>query len=59
MIVKELKKPIDDMALADLRPLPEITHVKNLCISGKAYANLLMVYEFVHSFGHVIDIGRS
>ena len=58
LISRELKKPIDDMALNDAHPLPELPRVKNLSISGEAYADLLMVQEFVHSFGHVMDIGR-
>ena len=57
MISKELKKPIDDMALNDLKPLPELPRVTNINIPGKAYADILMVQEFVHAFGHVIDIG--
>lgn len=56
LISRELKKPIDDMALNDLKPLPLLPSVVNLNISGQAYADLLMVQEFVHSFGHVIDI---
>jgi len=56
MISKELKKPIDDMALNDLKPLPELPRVTNINIPGKAYADILMVQEFVHAFGHVIDI---
>ena len=57
MISKELKKPIDDMALTDLKPLPILQRISNINIPGKAYADLLMVEEFVHAFGHVIDIG--
>ena len=57
MISKELKKPIDDMALTDLKPLPILPRISNINIPGKAYADLLMVEEFVHAFGHVIDIG--
>ena len=58
LIARELKKPIDDMALNDLKPLPTLPPVANLNIPGQAYADLLMVQEFIHSFGHVIDIGK-
>lgn len=58
LISKELKKPIDDMALKDLKPLPELPAIDNMHIPGKAYADLLMVEEFVHAFGHVLDIGE-
>ena len=57
LISRELKKAIDDMALKDLKPLPEFPSVTHLNIPGKAYADLLMVQEFVFSFGHVMDIG--
>ena len=59
LITRELKKPIDDMALKDLKPLPDLPVVKNLNIPGKAYADLLMVQEFIFSFGHVMDIGEK
>lgn len=57
LISKELKKPIDDMALKDLKVLPELPTIENMNIPGKAYADLLMVEEFVHAFGHVLEIG--
>ena len=57
LISRELKKPIDDMALKDMKPLPDIPLVANLNIPGQAYADLLMVTEFIYSFGHVMDIG--
>ena len=57
MIARELKKPIDDMSLKDLRPLPNLPSIPNLHISGKAYADILMVNEFIQTFGHVLDVG--
>ena len=59
LISRELKKPIDDMALKDLKALPCLPPVANLNIPSQAYSDLLMVEEFIHSFGHVIDIGKS
>lgn len=55
-IARELKKPIDDMALNDGKPLPEFSRIKGVLIPGRAYADLLMVEEFVYCFGHVLDI---
>ena len=42
-----------------LQPLPEFPRVKALNIPGNAYADLLMVEEFVYCFGHVLDIGKT
>ncbi|XP_065053159.1 bromodomain adjacent to zinc finger domain protein 2B-like isoform X2 [Rhopilema esculentum] len=55
-IARELKKPVDDMVLNDGKPLPEFSRIKGLNIPGRAYADLLMVEEFVYCFGHVLDI---
>ena len=40
-----------------LQPLPDFSRIKGVMIPGKAYADLLMVEEFVYCFGHVLDIG--
>ncbi|XP_059099037.1 bromodomain adjacent to zinc finger domain protein 2B-like [Tigriopus californicus] len=50
-ILTELRKPIEDMCLEDLKPLPELKRIEGLKLSGEAYANVLMVYEFLHNFG--------
>eukprot|EP00794_Sanderia_malayensis_P003185 gene3185-3656_t len=55
-IARELKKPVDDMVINDGKPLPEYERVKGVNIPGRAYADLLMVEEFVYCFGHVLDI---
>jgi hypothetical protein len=38
--------------------LPELTRVKDLKISGSAFADLCMVQEFLHNFGTALDIGK-
>lgn len=50
-LVKELKKPVDDMMLKDLKPLPTLNRIPGLKLCGKAFADMLMAYEFLHNFG--------
>jgi hypothetical protein len=40
------------------RPLPDIPRVPNLRLSGEAFANLLMVFEFLHNFGETLGFGK-
>jgi hypothetical protein len=40
------------------QPLPELTRVKDLKISGSAFADLSMVQEFLHNFSTALDIGK-
>ncbi|XP_028411273.1 bromodomain adjacent to zinc finger domain protein 2B-like isoform X2 [Dendronephthya gigantea] len=56
ILSRELKKPVEDMVLRDAKPLPELTRVKDLKISGNAFADLCMVQEFLHNFGTALDI---
>lgn len=51
---KELKKPVDDMMLRDLKPLPTLNRIPGLKLPGKAFADILMVYEFLHNFGETL-----
>jgi hypothetical protein len=53
-LVKELKKPIDDMRLKDLKPLPAFNRIPGLKLPAKAFSDILMVYEFLHSFGETL-----
>ena len=50
-IVNEMRKPVEDMAIPDMRDIPELSRIPNLRLSGEAFANILMVYEFLHNFG--------
>ncbi|RWS11594.1 bromodomain adjacent to zinc finger domain protein 2B-like isoform X13 [Dinothrombium tinctorium] len=53
-LLKELKKPVDDMMLKDLQPLPTLNRIPGLKLTGKAFADVLMVYEFLHNFGETL-----
>lgn len=41
------------------RCLPEIPRLTGLKLSGEGYANLLMVFEFIHNFGETLSFGKS
>merc|ERR1719220_457763 len=53
-ILTEMKKPVEDMALPDSKPLPELDRIEKLKLSGEAFANTLMVFEFLHNFGDTL-----
>uniref|UniRef100_A0A673CVZ7 Bromodomain adjacent to zinc finger domain 2B n=1 Tax=Sphaeramia orbicularis TaxID=375764 RepID=A0A673CVZ7_9TELE len=53
---KELKKPNEDMCLADHKPLPELSRIPGLVLSGSTFSDCLMVLQFLHSFGKVLDL---
>ena len=38
--------------------LPSLTRVKGLQVPGGAFADLLMLQEFVHNFGEALDLGK-
>jgi DDT domain len=46
------------MSLNDHRELPELTRIPNLKLSGAAFANTLMVFEFLHNFGETLGFGE-
>lgn len=54
-ILAEMKKPVEDMAIHDAKLLPDIPRIPGLQLSGEAYANLLMVFEFIHNFGNTLS----
>jgi hypothetical protein len=41
------------------RPLPDIPRVPGLRLCGEAFANLLMVFEFLHNFGETLGFGTG
>ena len=53
-VINEMRKPIEDMSLADHKPLPELKRISGLRLSGEAFANTLMIYEFLHNFGETL-----
>ncbi|KAM4626751.1 bromodomain adjacent to zinc finger domain protein 2B isoform 2-T4 [Discoglossus pictus] len=53
-LAKELKKPTEDMCLADQKPLPELPRIPGLVLSGSTFSNCLMVIQFLRNFGKVL-----
>ncbi|XP_013862726.1 bromodomain adjacent to zinc finger domain protein 2A [Austrofundulus limnaeus] len=56
LITEELKKPTEDMCLTDHKPLPELSHIPGLVLSGAAFAHCLAVVEFLHGYGKVVGL---
>ncbi|XP_036965548.1 bromodomain adjacent to zinc finger domain protein 2B isoform X2 [Acanthopagrus latus] len=58
---RELKKPNEDMCLADHKPLPELSRIPGLVLPGSTFSDCLMVLQFLRSFGKVLrlDINPS
>ncbi|KAL2081458.1 hypothetical protein ACEWY4_023311 [Coilia grayii] len=55
-MAKELKKPTEDMCLADHKPLPEFSRVPGLLLPGATFAECLMALQFLRSFGHALGM---
>ncbi|NXV74640.1 BAZ2B protein, partial [Atlantisia rogersi] len=53
-MAKELKKPNEDMCLADQKPLPELTRIPGLVLDGSTFSDCLMVVQFLRNFGKVL-----
>ncbi|XP_071750698.2 bromodomain adjacent to zinc finger domain protein 2A [Centroberyx gerrardi] len=56
MIAEELKKPTEDMCLTDHKPLPELSRIPGVVLSGTAFAHCLAVVEFLHGYGKVLGL---
>ncbi|XP_054464722.1 bromodomain adjacent to zinc finger domain protein 2A [Anoplopoma fimbria] len=56
LIADELKKPAEDMCLTDHKPLPDLSRVPGVVLSGKAFAHCLAVVEFLHGYGKIIGL---
>ncbi|XP_018573491.1 bromodomain adjacent to zinc finger domain protein 2B isoform X3 [Anoplophora glabripennis] len=52
-ILTELRKPCEDLEL-DQKSLPEFQRISGLKLSGKAFSDVLMVFEFLHNFGETL-----
>ncbi|GLH00900.1 LOW QUALITY PROTEIN: Homeotic protein female sterile [Gryllus bimaculatus] len=53
-LVREMRKPAEDMELTDHKPLPTLNRIPGLKLSGQAFADTLMVFEFLHNFGETL-----
>ncbi|GAA6077924.1 bromodomain adjacent to zinc finger domain protein 2B, partial [Tachysurus ichikawai] len=58
-MLREMKKPNEDMCLTDHKPLPEYSHIAGLVLPGQVFADCLMVVQFLRSFGKVLGIEQS
>uniref|UniRef100_A0A8C1X5M3 Bromodomain adjacent to zinc finger domain, 2A n=1 Tax=Cyprinus carpio TaxID=7962 RepID=A0A8C1X5M3_CYPCA len=56
MILEEMKKPAEDMCLPDHTPLPQLTRIPGLVLSGLAFSNCLRVVEFLHGYGKILGL---
>ncbi|VDM39978.1 unnamed protein product [Toxocara canis] len=56
--MKTVRQPVDDLLLEEARKLPQLDRIENLTVTGPAFADALMVNEFVHNFGHVLKIDK-
>lgn len=52
-ILTELRKPCEDLELAQ-KPLPEYERIPGMKLSGQAFSDILMVFEFLHNFGETL-----
>lgn len=55
-LIKEIRKPIDDMMLKNQKPLATLNRIPGLKLPGKAFADLLMSYEFLCNFGETVHL---
>uniref|UniRef100_S4RSF4 Bromodomain adjacent to zinc finger domain 2B n=1 Tax=Petromyzon marinus TaxID=7757 RepID=S4RSF4_PETMA len=55
-IAMELKKPNEDMCLSEHKPMPDLPRMPGLVLPGSAFADCLMVVEFLRSFGKVLGL---
>lgn len=52
-ILTELRKPCEDLELTQ-KPIPEFKRIPELKLSGQAFSDILMVFEFLHNFGETL-----
>ncbi|XP_061518779.1 uncharacterized protein LOC1277930 isoform X8 [Anopheles gambiae] len=53
-ILAELRKPQEDSEIVDQTVLPSFSRIPGLKLTGTGYADLLMVFEFLHNFGETL-----
>uniref|UniRef100_A0AAQ4NZ36 Bromodomain adjacent to zinc finger domain 2B n=1 Tax=Gasterosteus aculeatus aculeatus TaxID=481459 RepID=A0AAQ4NZ36_GASAC len=56
---KELKKPNEDMCLADHEALPHFSRIPGLVLPGSTFSECLMVLQFLRSFGKVLRLDMN
>ncbi|XP_052093542.1 bromodomain adjacent to zinc finger domain protein 2B-like isoform X4 [Mytilus californianus] len=58
-LLRELRRPVDDMQLKEARVLPEYPRIKGIELDGNAFADILMVLEFLHNFSDALGFVES
>ncbi|XP_072539754.1 bromodomain adjacent to zinc finger domain protein 2B isoform X15 [Salminus brasiliensis] len=58
-MIREMKKPNEDMCLTDHKPLPEFSRIPGLVLPGQVFSDCLMLVQFLRSFGKVIGMELS
>ncbi|XP_076631659.1 bromodomain adjacent to zinc finger domain protein 2B isoform X9 [Colletes latitarsis] len=53
-LIEQIRKPVEDMELTDHRPLPDLKRIPGLKLSGQAFSDIVMVFEFLHNFGETL-----
>ncbi|CAB0030639.1 unnamed protein product [Trichogramma brassicae] len=53
-LVEQIRKPVEDTELTDHKPLPQLKRLPGLKLAGKAFADIVMVFEFLHNFGETL-----
>lgn len=57
-LLTEIRKPVEDMELGDEKGLPALDRMSGLQLSGQAFLDTLMVFEFLHTFGETLGFGE-
>ena len=57
-ILAELRKPQEDSEIINQKEFPTLERLPGLKLTGKALADLLMVFEFLHNFGETLGFGE-
>lgn len=57
-ILAELRKPQEDSEIINQKEFPSLERLPGLKLTGKALADLLMVFEFLHNFGETLGFGK-
>lgn len=62
-LLTELRKPHEDMSILQnpkevQGDFPVLQRVPNMKLTGQAFADLLMVFEFLHNFGETLGFGE-
>ncbi|XP_046708653.1 bromodomain adjacent to zinc finger domain protein 2B isoform X3 [Silurus meridionalis] len=58
-MLREMKKPNEDMCLTDHKPLPKLSRIPGLVLPGQVFSDCLMVVQFLRSFGKVLGMEQN